>query len=1221
MAIRRHTDILGGIVGGLPPLVPFAGWRVYNVTDVYTDPEGLEYPVFRIVKASGPTPDTIAQITARTSSYYVEKKWTIGGGALAGQYPGLAWYLMDPTTLATVAGPLLPVGNQTLLRDWNPEMAAKTPLTQHVLQWFEHSTPTGPFVAVLVAREPTSDLPLFVSGHPVDIATDLLTEKGEAYDAASALSCRNALGPELGVTLPISTGTESPQDVINRFSEGFGFTLRHGESGSVEFVHWREKLGDISALPVLDINSIRAEGGPTFDLSDGTRINRVKVSGQVLSKWTPGQVKEAKVKPKLFLGFIPYGIKTEWTTRTDLLATDKPASGLVISSGDITFDYSTDGTTPDADVYGAQEMEIDLGGMPGFIGSGGVVYPTNLEQFAEGVARLTLDGHARGRVLMTVPVIRGKQAASSQLGDAVTVTVGHVPNAQLGRTPTSQRMATDDGQRPFRVIERTEEMSGPVLTLVDEGTGVQFATVPSLVVWTDPYEADLLLVSVSDAATLAAAGAQVEFQVRVFAFGDPIDLTDPGVSYTVRDSTLWTDDPQVVRLGPFPLFHTVLLRVRTWLYGGAASDWSPWTGLGGEITGAGTTLSNLVVNGTTDEGAVISWSYDESPQVGSVLVQYRLHGGGGYTLFSTLPPGTETETLTGLTADTWYDVRVVLDNGGEYGDVLLGSFTTMVGAISALVVGTPTSDGVAISWTNTHPTAYVRVQYKLDTATDYQLYQLLPAGSVQLTLTGLTAGTAYDVRVQLVDLTVGTEIGAPLDGSFTTAASGSMVTLTTPTNPQGFGGVDPVSGLNSPGTFGLEVTAVFGPPHMQIVYEVAVETAVGSNTAGSYTAQAPVPAVVGSPTRYTATAPNDNLKRYLRAKATATGFTDSAYTAVVAVDPWPAVPVSGGNATASTGVGVLRLFGYAPEVSTGGGGGSYTDEQAQDAVGTILVDSSTINFTYTDATPEITAIVIDDSITFDKVQNIATSRILGRDTAGSGNIEELTASEVLALLGGAPAPGTGLPYMYPNTDAIDDPVNDNFSLDAALDTTGSRFSGASSWSWVNQGAATATIVRKRMELTSPASGGTNIRAIVQPVPSGNWRIRCNVNFRGNPATSTHVGMVLRESGTGKLITWNLGFSGGYLAWVTKWTNPTTFSATYTTAGIDNERQFPQFLEIEYDGTNYYWRYSMHDISYFAVHSAAKADFFTTAADEIGLFSNNDTSAAITGIFRDFYRVE
>lgn len=38
-------------------------------------------------------------------------------------------------------------------------------------------------------------------------------------------------------------------------------------------------------------------------------------------------------------------------------------------------------------------------------------------------------------------------------------------------------------------------------------------------------------------------------------------------------------------------------------------------------------------------------------------------------------------------------------------------------------------------------------------------------------------------------------------------------------------------------------------------------------------------------------------------------------------------------------------------------GGSYTDEQAQDAVGDILADDTTLDFTYDDATPSITAVV------------------------------------------------------------------------------------------------------------------------------------------------------------------------------------------------------------------------------------------------------------------------
>jgi hypothetical protein len=45
----------------------------------------------------------------------------------------------------------------------------------------------------------------------------------------------------------------------------------------------------------------------------------------------------------------------------------------------------------------------------------------------------------------------------------------------------------------------------------------------------------------------------------------------------------------------------------------------------------------------------------------------------------------------------------------------------------------------------------------------------------------------------------------------------------------------------------------------------------------------------------------------------------------------------------------------------------YTNEEAQDAVGTILTDSATIDFTYDDGTPSITASVIDASITNAKI--------------------------------------------------------------------------------------------------------------------------------------------------------------------------------------------------------------------------------------------------------------
>ncbi|MEP7219341.1 MAG: hypothetical protein ABI876_10515, partial [Bacteroidota bacterium] len=101
----------------------------------------------------------------------------------------------------------------------------------------------------------------------------------------------------------------------------------------------------------------------------------------------------------------------------------------------------------------------------------------------------------------------------------------------------------------------------------------------------------------------------------------------------------------------------------------------------------------------------------------------------------------------------------------------------------------------------------------------------------------------------------------------------------------------------------------------------------------------------------------------------------------------------------------------------------YSDEQAQDAIGAILLSTGTITLTYNDGAPSITADIVDgsistakladDAVTFDKMQNISSGKLLGRSTAGSGNTEEISIGSGLSLNGGTLTATGGIFIMGP----------------------------------------------------------------------------------------------------------------------------------------------------------------------------------------------------------------
>lgn len=75
-----------------------------------------------------------------------------------------------------------------------------------------------------------------------------------------------------------------------------------------------------------------------------------------------------------------------------------------------------------------------------------------------------------------------------------------------------------------------------------------------------------------------------------------------------------------------------------------------------------------------------------------------------------------------------------------------------------------------------------------------------------------------------------------------------------------------------------------------------------------------------------------------------------------------------------------------------------TNEQIQDITFNILRNTPTISFNYNDTLNEVSAEVIDNSVTNSKLAQVATATFKGRATTDIGNVEDLTVAQVKTLL-------------------------------------------------------------------------------------------------------------------------------------------------------------------------------------------------------------------------------
>lgn len=136
--------------------------------------------------------------------------------------------------------------------------------------------------------------------------------------------------------------------------------------------------------------------------------------------------------------------------------------------------------------------------------------------------------------------------------------------------------------------------------------------------------------------------------------------------------------------------------------------------------------------------------------------------------------------------------------------------------------------------------------------------------------------------------------------------------------------------------------------------------------------------------------------------------------------------------------------------------------------------------------------------------------------------------------------------------------------------------------------------------SSMGSSG-NIQPMMKAVPGGgSWYVDMGCSAPMPMEQYVGGGICLRESSSGKIITFNFNYQADSQIQVNYWTNYTSYSS-----GQKNwNNPMPHgFFRIHYTGSAYEFWFSTDNIVWGLVVSKAQTDFFASGADQVGLFFN------------------
>lgn len=204
-------------------------------------------------------------------------------------------------------------------------------------------------------------------------------------------------------------------------------------------------------------------------------------------------------------------------------------------------------------------------------------------------------------------------------------------------------------------------------------------------------------------------------------------------------------------------------------------------------------------------------------------------------------------------------------------------------------------------------------------------------------------------------------------------------------------------------------------------------------------------------------------------------------------------------------------------------------------------------------------------------------------------------------------------------------LNDEFE-GAALDTAGTRYAGATAWTWTNQNSATAVLSAGSVIMTcDPAATGDNNNILLQPIAASTWTVRMKYAISHGNSGNGSYGLVVHNSGNGLYLKFGVYNPSNYQPIVQQLNTPTSAGSNVLIGGItfpdlSNEMEW-LYLEVSCDGTSLFYSWSLTGLtgSYVLLHSETLASWMGAVTD-VGLCVNQNSASGATPVMLvDWFR--